>query len=1326
MMFKSNLTILICSVLCLLQSLAGQDYIYSTYDITTADGLLSKRVSVVYQDADGFIWLRTLDGVGRFDGHNIKWFTKSNTNLQGIPRANLMVEDAEGYFWFTDGNHIDLMHRKTFEVITLGDKFPEEVPFTSSIEQFWQGPDGSVYMKTLDTETFYHYHPQTGFTVLPHLQGAGSVYAKPDGLWANFQGSRWIKFDYKTNEVLKSFEAEFGADWIIGFRKQEDWFCYFSSTDTTFVIANVLDDSTIEEFLRIPTKVPPPGIRNMLLYNAVEDQLLINFPLGGHSMVLLDFASRQTVPLKKVFGEEESTYQNSLFVDNKGIYWQNSPKGLTLVKVSKPIFSRYAKGYATRGLWANDQHLVLQFRYVDFQQPDEVKQIEGLSRIQSIFYQEKDELWLGGSLGIAQLDPVQLSIINQYPVRSDHAIWSILRDQEGRWWGGLYQQGLLLKTPEDSIVRPYQQYGDFPELQNSRVLQLIEEGPFLWAVTNRGLYLVHKEQGVIRRYWVDAEQDYRLPFEDIHFLHKDANNVYWVATNADGLVRFELDRELKVKTHKRYTSDDDLSSNILYAIVEDQFENLWISSLNGLSCFNKKTEDVRVFLEEDGLTELEFNRLSHFKDKNGRIYFGSIDGVVSFRPEDITVEEEYVASIRISELTVYNAKNEQLIEQDASNIKNIVLEPNARFFHLRVSMLDFFNVDRLRYSYKIEGLYDDYQSIDGNTIELGGLPFGEYTLRVRGQSSDRRYSTEELVIPLTVLRPVYYRWWFILLVLSVLTATIVQYYYWRIQQLKERRLQLELMVYERTNQVQKDKAIIEEQAARLQELDQVKSQFFANISHELRTPLTLILAPLEGILKRNLQNNRDYTSLRLMQQNGQKLLKRINELLDLSRLDAQKLAANEAPTFLYAFLKSTFATFEGTANAKSIQLLLDYRLDEQLQLLLDIDKVEKIISNYLSNALKFTASGGQIILRAEKAEGQLLLSVADTGIGILPEDLDRIFNRFYQSTKNDQLSGSGIGLALCKELAKVLDAEVWASSELAKGSIFYLELQLIETFANISLPAPTTTLSEPVVKLPEVKPAPEAAPKGDHPTILVVEDNADLRQYISLLLNDSYQVVAVEHGKAALEYLESAEKPALIVSDLMMPIMDGLELLKQLKTREDWCLIPVIILTARQSTEVKIDALRIGVDDYLTKPFKEEELLVRISNLIQKRQHLQQSSPTNEAPEEESIAPVDLEWLRSLEEIIVDQLSNPKFKLSEAATAMNMSYRRLQQKLKAITGLTPKQYQRSIKLAKARTLLKSGQFQTVTEVIYQLGFDNHHYFSKLYKEEFGIMPSEEL
>ena len=249
----------------------------------------------------------------------------------------------------------------------------------------------------------------------------------------------------------------------------------------------------------------------------------------------------------------------------------------------------------------------------------------------------------------------------------------------------------------------------------------------------------------------------------------------------------------------------------------------------------------------------------------------------------------------------------------------------------------------------------------------------------------------------------------------------------------------------------------------------------------------------------------------------------------------------------------------------------------------------------------------------------------------------------------------------------------------------------------------------------------------DRLPILVAEDNTDLRHYITLLLSDKYQIIAVENGQAAIEQLKSSGPPALIISDLMMPIMDGMALAKRVKGNKDWCLVPIVILTARQSTEIKIDALRIGVDDYLTKPFKEEELLVRIDNLIQNRSN--RALSTEEEEEETlpiNIAPTDLQWLGELEAIISNQLANPKFKLIEAASLMNMSYRRLQQKLKAITGLTPKQYQRSIKLARARELLKSGNIQTVTEVMYQLGFDNHHYFSKLYREAFGVMPSEEL
>ncbi|MEO0726774.1 MAG: ATP-binding protein [Bacteroidota bacterium] len=1327
-MLKSSATVVLLFFFCLFTSLTGQDYVYSTHDITAADGLLNKRISFIYQDEDGFIWFRSLDGVGRYDGHSIRWFTKSNTKLRGIPRPNLLVEDAEGYFWFTDGNHIDLMHRKTFEVLSLAEKFPNGVPFDHPMEQLWQGVDGGIYMKTINTQEFYHYHPNTGFTSLPHLQGAGSVLAKKKGLWAHFGGKiGWVKFDYENRGILKRFNTAATAYLIEGYKTAEDWFVECNFDEGVMRILKVLENST-EEMMRIQI---PLGVNTsspkFVLYNAVDDQLYLNVSTGESNLSLIDLENRQLLPVTNVKDKNQDTYKTTLLIDKQGVYWQQTEEGLRLVKIFKPVFSQYANGYPTRGLWADDHRLFIQFRYVDLDRSTEVNQIPELERLQSTLHTTKDQLWLGGSLGIYQVNPTTLDVLEHIPKLSTKGLWSIWRDQDKNWWGGLYQDGIVLKTKRDSILRPYDQYNGFQQLKTSRVLQLLEDGPFLWAITNSGLYFIHKDRGVLRRYWSEGEAGYRLPFEDIHYLHKDKDGLFWVASNADGLVHFELDQEGKVKQHRKYTTDDNLSSNILYTILEDDKERLWISTLNGISCFDKKTADIQVFSKEDGLTELEFNRISCFQDKNGRMYFGSIDGVVGFTPDDVKEDGAYTFPVCITSLSVFDGESERLIERNTNQTDEIILQPDDRFFRLSVSMLDFFNVGRLRYAYQIEGLYDDFQQINGNTIEISGLPFGEYKLRVRGQSSDRRYSTQDLVLPLIVVSPIYYRWWFILLVFVLLVATIVRLYYWRIEQLTERRRQLELIVQERTNQIQRDKSIIEGQAARLQELDQVKSRFFANISHELRTPLTLILAPLEGILKRNLQNKRDYTSLQLMQQNGQRLFKRINELLDLSRLDTNKLDVNETPTFLYALVKTTLAMFESTANLKSIQLLLDYELDEQLQLKLDSDKVEKIISNYLSNALKFTPQDGKITLRAERKANQILLSVNDTGIGISSDDLDRVFDRFYQTNQTDQQVGAGIGLALCKELAKVLNGEVWATSQLGQGSTFFLQLPFIATSANISFDQymPSTTA---VAVLPDEQPFTTVNHDDDRPQIMVVEDNADLRRYIALLLTDKYQVITVENGQAAIEQLKTNGPPALIISDLMMPIMDGMELAKHVKANEDWWSTPIVILTARQSSDVKLDALRIGVDDYLTKPFREEELLVRISNLIQNRRNrglITEEETVDDTPTVD-ISPTDLNWLEQLEAVISDQLANPKFKLVEAASSMNMSYRRLQQKLKAITGLTPKQYQRSIKLAKARELLKSGQVQTVTEVMYQLGFDNHHYFSKLYREEFGVMPSEEL
>ncbi|MEN0050546.1 MAG: ATP-binding protein, partial [Bacteroidota bacterium] len=763
--------------------------------------------------------------------------------------------------------------------------------------------------------------------------------------------------------------------------------------------------------------------------------------------------------------------------------------------------------------------------------------------------------------------------------------------------------------------------------------------------------------------------------------------------------------------------------NTVYCILEDDKGRLWMSTFKGLVYFDSATENIQVFNQYDGLLEPEFNRNSYAKDEDGRIYFGSLRGVTAFYPDEIVRTSDLEQPILMTQFLVYKKSDNQWqdLTEQLNKTQKIVLDPSDRFFKLSVSLLDFFNAERLRYHYKIDGLLDDFQLIKGNQLEVSGLPYGKYKLRIKGQGADGRFSNQELVLPLIVKRPFYLSWWFFLLVFCSLMMALYKTYLWRTKQLNERQQELELLVQERT-------AKIAAQAEQLKELDQVKSKFFANISHELRTPLTLIIGPIKKLLGSNNLSNKEYTSVLLMQQNSQKLLKRINELLDLSRLNANKMEVHTTPTYLYPFLKNIIISIDSIANAKDIQIQFNYHLSEGLQILLDTDKMEKILYNYLSNALKFTPTNGEIRVLAERVEEQLQISVSDTGIGIPKADLTKVFDRFYQSrAKNSSQSrlnanGTGIGLALCQELAKVLKGKVWATSKIGKGSTFFVQVPLTETFAI-----------KAVDSIIEVEQAIPVLPKQtdfstNRASILVVEDNLDLRQYLQLILEEQYDVQLVEHGQAALDWLEKEEHPLpeLILSDIMMPVMDGIELLSIIKSKDQFRHIPMIILTARQSMEVKLNALRIGIDDYLTKPFDNVELQTRVQNLIENsRSRSAQESPQNETATPE-LSNTDLHWLEKVEQLILENVTESNFMLRDVATQMRMSYSGFRQRIKKITGLSPKQYERSIKLNKAREILKSGQVATVSEVLHQLGFDNHYHFSKIYKAEFGIMPSEEL
>jgi len=532
------------------------------------------------------------------------------------------------------------------------------------------------------------------------------------------------------------------------------------------------------------------------------------------------------------------------------------------------------------------------------------------------------------------------------------------------------------------------------------------------------------------------------------------------------------------------------------------------------------------------------------------------------------------------------------------------------------------------------------------------------------------------------------------------------------------------------------KAIIETQAGELRELDAAKSRLFANISHELRTPLTLMLAPVSSLHKRLPEEAAERPFLNMIRQNGEQLLRRVNEILDLSKLDAGKLELEEDAVAIDAFVRRQVSMFESYAHQQQVDLDYESSLEAEQALLTDEDKLGKIITNLLSNALKFTPAGGSVLVEAEREDNQLKITVADTGRGIPAEELEHIFERFYQSKQKDVPleGGTGIGLAFCKELAAVLGGSLEAESQVGKGSTFILRVpyQAASTASpEDEKPYSTRPGAAEGSVLTKPSSSSDETPQG---RLLIVEDNQALREYLEAILSPAYRVHCVKNGREALSWLEQNGAGALdlIISDVMMPEMDGFTLLEKLKEDNRYQLLPVIMLTALARRESRLRALRIGVDDYLLKPFEEEELLARIQSLLRNYQ-LRSEEPdpaegTEREAEQEALgtrpeSEEELEWLAKMERITLERLGDTNFKVGDLADDLSVSTRQLFRRVKQLTGLTPNQYLQEARLEAARRMLEQKRFSSVKSVAYEVGFKDTRYFSRQYKARFGRLPS---
>jgi signal transduction histidine kinase/DNA-binding response OmpR family regulator len=1325
---------------------AQNGYRFNTRKLTVKDGLVHQEVNISYQDRLGFIWLGTRFGLNRYDGYEFKSFTREKNGL-GADHIDFITEDDAGRLWlfaYQSRGHkdrtinIDLMDAVTGKVVRFENTFPQAPFAIKKLRNYFTLPDGRLFFDAVDR--FWTYD-QKGFAPLALPTGfVPLATAGKQGYWG-FTQQQVAVANEKGGLSLQGPTPPAPADgsWSL-------------TAGLQFLYLTGKGYRTLQPFGKQPVIFPAlPVSQNendrpgQVHYDESKKLFWISW---GRDLMAFDKNGNRIFQLSNSRTEPVERAISHLMTDRSGVTWAATQAGIWLISIRQDLFTRYLytdpltapvnhKFYQCRGIFQTGNHLLVNTYLGDYRVPLNGGAAENIAPLQTgqdnrvnrfPIYRDRGNRLFTGINGIIELDPItghELSIRINAPRR----VWSLYKDRNNQMLLGC-EKGLYVlgPGPQDTITA-FTGYNGFRELAGHLIIHIMEDRQGkVWLLTNQGLFTYDAAKGITGRYSNTDKGNAYLPANKIQHLYADVDGWFWLATEGSGLIRWNP----QTGAYQSFTKADGLSSNNIYAVYEDKKGFLWMSSDYGIIRMHKQNHQVTLYTPEDGITHYEFNRISHHQGPDGPLYFGGLNGVTAFSPEAIDTAQgpNMNTGVAIAGLQQLKSRNGVLEDMTAqlSVSGRIVMNPSDQFFILKLAAPDYINSDKTTFWYKVEGQDKEWTRNADNNIRIGRLPYGSYTLLVKAQLSNGN-TTAETRIPLIVKKPIYLRWWFFVLAALLVALGVRWFYQWRIRQLQQRKQELETTVAARTHELEKDKATIEKQAKELMQLDEMKSKFFANVSHELRTPLTLLTGPIHKLLQHTDASQSDYTYLQLMQQNVHQLQSRVNEILDLSKLDAGKLELKEEAINIENFLQPVMASFESLALQKNINFLYRYRGTAQQVILMDGDQLKKILNNLLSNAFKFTPDGGQVLVTVHDNPGQLIFKVADTGVGIHPDEQQYVFNRFYQAKMGDAgvQGGTGIGLALTSELVALMKGRINLESEPGKGSTFIVELP--RKRASYEKEA---AIQSPTVASPRFAEAVKPVQKGA--SILLVEDNLSLQQYMQLELKD-YRLTIASNGYDAVSKLEAMEQlPNLIISDIMMPMMDGFALLEKLKTTDVWRKIPVIMLTARADIQDKLTALRIGVDDYLVKPFITEELIARINNLLERyearknMQWLNEMQDTEEAAdattiEEDAPAPVQSAWLIQLESAVMGYLDRKEsFTLDTLAETLFISKRQLQRNIKEETGLTANNYMKEMRLHRARLYLESKTFATVSEVSYAVGFNDQHYFSTQFAERFGRKP----
>jgi signal transduction histidine kinase/ligand-binding sensor domain-containing protein/DNA-binding response OmpR family regulator len=1338
---------------------AAQPPAYQFRHLNVNDGLSDNQVSCFFKDKKGFLWIGTSSGLNRFDGYSIKTYLNDSDdpfsishnsiiNLFALPDSRLAVITSKGlniYDQETERFSTDLSGLYERYNIPSGaildiridrDSNSWFIQPASGITKFDRTNNKSIHLTHSDAPESISSDSVSDFASTPdgswviHSNGMLEKIAPArDGYKVVFRSDHLRKANNGSNFGYKLFGDHDGDLWI---------FCSDDAQGLYFF------DHNEHRFRHFRKGSSAPTINADLVSKVVQADnglIWVGTDHGGINVIDKKDFSIQYILNKPE--EEKSISQNTtrtIYKDDDGIMWLGTfKKGVSYYHenlIRFPLYQHYP--LATTGLpfadvnrfaedargnlWigTNGGGLIYYDRvnnsYRQFlHDPDDPKSISS-NVIVSLFIDYKQQLWIGSYFGGLDLyDGNTFTHFKHDPKNpgsiSDQNVWEIFEDSKNRLWIGTMHGGL------DLLDRNTNRFSHFNidqvnSVKSNYIAAITEDSNGnLWMGTDEGVDMLEQKTGRFFHYQSDATRPGSLSDNYVMDVCEDSKGRVWVATK-NGLNLFDNSS----KTFRSFNSKNGLPSNTVIAILSTETEGIWVSTSNGISNVvatgneDSLTFRFRNYDESDGLQGKQFNENAAFKTSKGELIFGGANGFNVFYPQRLGINEN-PPNVVLTDFQLYNrtvqpgeeVDGNVLLSKSLSQTDEIILPPDQNVFSIAFVAINFFNPEKNRYRYMLKGSHAEWLQADSKSRKatFTNLNPGEYTFIVQASNNDGYWNKEGASVKITILPPFWKTRTAFLVYVCFITAAL----------LVTRKL------IQHRERGKFDREQERKEAIRMHELDMMKIKFFTNVSHEFRTPLTLILTPLDKMLAQAKEPEQEQ-QYRLIQRNAKRLLNLVNQLLDFRKLEIQELKLNPSEGDIIRFIEETVFSFSDLSEKKDIKLSFETSLSSH-ETLFDQDKIEKILFNLLSNAFKFTPDHGAVTVSVNLEHNLddviLEIRVRDTGIGIEPNKIDKIFDRFFQNELPKSLvnQGSGIGLSITKEFVKIHGGTIAVESEPGVGTCFIVRLPVIEL--------PHHPEVETVSEMPAASNGADGKPRL--PVLLLVEDNEDFRFYLKDNLRSQYRIIEAKNGVEAWKMtLEAA--PDIIVSDIMMPEMNGIDLCKKIRSDTRVSHTPVILLTAKSAEEQKLEGFESGANDYITKPFNFEILTSRIRNLVQQREKLHKkfAGQIGVKASELKITSLDEKFIQKAIACVEEHISEPEFSVEDLAHELGISRAHFYKKIMMLTGKSPLEFMRMIRLQQAAQLLKKSQL-TVAEIAYKVGFNSPKNFARYFRHEYKVLPS---